>query len=214
MCPEKLIFLWNCLKKSKFFGNFPRKSKYFGKLPIKSKFFGNFTWKIENFCKITWKNQNFSEICPEKSIFCLWNCLKESKFFGNFPRKSNFLTRVHVHDPPDFKPDWRRWNKPCCLGLSATLSPLLLWPYGNRTWAYRGLSFGPIFVGSPAPSAPRCRQFVGAAAADFWWSGRRRRYFVGAPPIWFWVCIFFRWLKRSSEHFFRIERNFFWTPWK
>ena len=45
--------------------------------------------------KLPEKYRNFSEICPEKSIFCVRNCLKESKFFGNFPRKSNFFTRVH-----------------------------------------------------------------------------------------------------------------------
>ena len=96
MCPEKSISLWNCLNKSTFFGNFPRKLKYFRKLPKKSKFFGNFTWKIEIFCKITWKNRNFSEICTEKSILCLWNCLKESKFVGNFSIKSIFWTRVKM----------------------------------------------------------------------------------------------------------------------
>ena len=86
MCPEKSIFLWNCLKKSKIFGNFPRKSKYFGKLPKKSKFFENLTWKIESFGKITWQK---TEIFSENSIFL--NCLTESKFFRNYPRKSKFF---------------------------------------------------------------------------------------------------------------------------
>ena len=54
---------------------------------------------------------------------------------------------------------------------------------------------------------PRRRQFVGAAAADFCWSARRREKFVGAPPMQFFLCIYFVaifnfwWLKkRSSEN--------------
>ena len=104
--PKNRFFL-NCLKKIENFRKFPDKIELFFKLPHKSKFFGNLPWKIEIFCEITCKNRNFSEICPDKSILCLWNCLKKSKFCGNFLENRNFLTRIH--DPPYFKPDWRCW---------------------------------------------------------------------------------------------------------
>ena len=111
ICLEKAKFLWNVKlpdEKSKFFGSFFRKSKFFVKLPKKSKFFVNFPRKSKFCVKWSVKNWHFSEICPEKSTFCLWNCLKKSKFFGHFPRKSEFF---HPDPrPPDFKPDWRCWT--------------------------------------------------------------------------------------------------------
>jgi len=70
MRPEKSIFLWNCLKKSKFFGSFPRKSKYFGKLPK----------KIETLRKFTLKNRNF-----------WWNYLKKTEIFRKFALKNRFF---------------------------------------------------------------------------------------------------------------------------
>src|SRR6218665_911542 len=47
--------------------------------------------KLKIFVKVPVKNRNFSEICPEKSIVCLSSCLKKSKFFLNFHRKSKFF---------------------------------------------------------------------------------------------------------------------------
>ena len=67
------------------------------------------------FCEIALENRNIIgnsikiEILRKfalKNRFFLWNCLKESKFFGNFPRKSKFV--YPGPQPPDFKPDWRR----------------------------------------------------------------------------------------------------------
>jgi len=46
-------------------------------------------------------------MCLKKSNF-LVKLPEESKFFGNLPGKIEIcLTRIH--DPPDFKPDLRRW---------------------------------------------------------------------------------------------------------
>jgi len=71
ICPEKSIILWNCLKNRNFSEICLVKSNFFLKLPE----------KIETFEKFALKNQ----------FFGLWNCLKKSKFFGNFPRKSKFF---------------------------------------------------------------------------------------------------------------------------
>ena len=75
----------------------PWKSKLFLIVRKKSKSFENLPEKIEIFQKISWKYRNLS-----------WNCLKKSKFIGNLPRKIDILL-TRIHDPPDFKPDWRRW---------------------------------------------------------------------------------------------------------
>ena len=95
-CLENRNFLWNYLKKSKFFTNLPWKSESFVKLATwkKSKFFVKFPWKIDIlFVKL-----------PEKiEIF----------------RNQNFFTRIH--DPPDFKPDWRRWLQRSNLTVSKVM---------------------------------------------------------------------------------------------
>src|SRR6218665_204998 len=44
------------------------------------------SWMAQNGCQ-----HKVKSICPGKSIFCLSNCLKESKFFRNFSRKSKFF---------------------------------------------------------------------------------------------------------------------------
>ena len=77
--------------KNRFFGKFPERNRNFSKISLENrKILGNFTWKIEIFVKLPEINRNFSEISPENDFF-LWNCLKESKFFKNFPRKSKFF---------------------------------------------------------------------------------------------------------------------------
>ena len=132
--------MWNYLKKFEILQTFALKIEICVKLHEKSKFFGNLPWKIVFFCKITIKNRNSSEICLENRNL-LWSYMKKieifrkfalknrffvckiawkkSKFFGNFPRKSNIFDQDPR--PPDFKPDWRRCYSESQLGLSTVV---------------------------------------------------------------------------------------------
>src|SRR6218665_2436827 len=78
-------------EKIEIFRIFLENRNFFVKLPKKSKFFQICLEKLKIFVKVPVKNRNFLEICPEKLIFCLSSCLKKSKFFLNFPRKSKFF---------------------------------------------------------------------------------------------------------------------------
>ena len=78
----------------------------------------NIAWAVGHltFVKLPEKVEIFRKFVLKKSIFCLWNCLKESKFFGNFLRKSKSFDPGPR--PPDFKPYWRRcYSRISALGL-------------------------------------------------------------------------------------------------
>jgi len=51
--------------------------------------------------KLHEKHRHFFSNLPRKINFSLQNCLKKSKFFDPHPQ------------PPDFKPDSRRWKNIC-----------------------------------------------------------------------------------------------------
>jgi len=63
-----------------------------------------------------------SKICPEKSNFLF---VKLPEKIEIFLENRNFLTRAH--DPPDFKPDWRRWT---AWGTPGTVPQNLKWGDG------------------------------------------------------------------------------------
>jgi len=96
-----------------------------------------------------------TQFCLKNRNF-LWNCLKNRKkfgnlpgkieffvklpekatFFGNLPGKWNFFTRIH--DPPDFKPDWRRCLRlqlSCIAENVITLSRVML-HYFKSCWVF------------------------------------------------------------------------------
>ena len=73
---------------------------------LKNHFF-KFAEKNRNLKKIAFKNRNFQKICLEKSKFFV-KLPEKSKFLRNLPGKIEILL-TRINDPPDFKPDWRRW---------------------------------------------------------------------------------------------------------
>ena len=76
--------------------------------------FSSLPGKIEIFQKFAWKNRNF-----------LWNCLKKWKFLRNLPGEIKILL-TRIHDPTDFKPDWRRWQLPHHSWMA--------WPWWSLWW--------------------------------------------------------------------------------
>ena len=86
LCLENRFFL-NCLKRNQIFSKL-----CLGKL----KFLKILPGKIEIYLKCAWKNRNF-----------LRNCLRKIEISRIFSWKIEILL-TRIHDPPDFKPDWRR----------------------------------------------------------------------------------------------------------
>ena len=79
----------------------------FPEVAVNGQFLPIIAWKIKISCEIAWKIEIFRKI-DWKSRYCFVKLRKKSTFFGNLPGKIGvFFTRIH--DPPDLKPDWRRW---------------------------------------------------------------------------------------------------------